>query len=127
MSPHDEILARAERYCQAVYQGNTAWLSELFDPLAQVYGVISGAAYFKTATDYVESVGRRESPAARGEPYRMRILALDVLGPIASVRLHSPMLGFDYYLYLTFVQRETGWKIVNKTFSHCGPVPSDSR
>ena len=118
MSPHTEILELVERYFQGVYQGNAALLTGLFDGDARVYGVIAGEPYLKTAAAYVDGVAGRKSPASLGEPYRMRLLALDVLGPIAHARLHSPMLGFDYYLYLTFAQRPDGWKIVNKTCTH---------
>ncbi|MCC8404634.1 nuclear transport factor 2 family protein [Paraburkholderia sp. MMS20-SJTN17] len=118
MSQYDEILSLTDRYFQGVYHGNVELLTSLFDSSAQVYGVVSGEPYHKTAADYINGVGKRQSPASLGEPYRMRTLAVDVLGPIANVRLHSPMLGFDYYLYLTFAQRADGWKIVNKTFTH---------
>lgn len=118
MSPHTHIQDLAEQYLQAVYHGNTALLSLLFDPAAQVFGVINGKPYHKTSADYISAVGNRQSPAELGEPYRMRLLAVDLLGDIANVRLHSPMLGFDYQLYLTFALRPEGWKIVNKTFTH---------
>jgi hypothetical protein len=118
MSVHTEIHSLVEQYFQGVYHGNTELLSQLFDAAAQVYGVIDGQPYHKSAADYISGVGQRQSPAALGEPYRMKLLAVDVLGDIASVRLHSPMLGFDYQLYLTFALRPEGWKIVSKTFTH---------
>jgi hypothetical protein len=118
MSTHTHIQALVEQYFQGVYHGNTELLSQLFDPGAQVYGVIDGKPYHKTAADYISGVGNRQSPAELGEPYRMQLLAVEVLGDIANVRLHSPMLGFDYQLYLSFALRPEGWKIVNKTFTH---------
>jgi hypothetical protein len=48
----------------------------------------------------------------------MQLLAMDKQDNIASVKLHSPMLGFDYYLYLSLRRRDGQWLIVNKTFSH---------
>jgi hypothetical protein len=118
MSPHSQIIQLVEQYFLGVYHGDTKLLAELFDPAAQVYGVVNGEPYHKTAANYLVGVAGRQSPAALGEPYRMRLLAIDVLASIANVRLHSPMLGFDYHLYLTFAKRADGWKIVNKTFTH---------
>jgi hypothetical protein len=117
MSSYPEILNLVDRYFQGVFNGDTELLATLFDPAAQVYGVIDGVPYHKTAFDYMAGVAKRQSPASLGEPYRMRTLSLDLLGDIANVRLHSPMLGFDYHLYLTLAKRQDGWKIVNKTFT----------
>jgi len=118
MSSHSEIERLVDQYFQGVYHGKTELLKQLFDPAAQVFGVIDGKPYHKTGADYISGVGNRQSPAELGEPYRMKLLAIDLLGDIATVRLHSPMLGFDYRLYLTFALRPEGWKIVNKTFTH---------
>jgi hypothetical protein len=108
----------AEAYLQAVYRGDTATLTGLFDAHAQVYGDIDGRAYHKPIADYIAGVGARQSPQTLGEPYLMRVLALDIQDGIATAKLHSPMLGFNYILYLTLRRGEAGWLIVNKTFVH---------
>jgi len=112
-----QIQQIVDLYFQGVFHGDTVLLTSLFDVHAQVYGVVDDQPYHKTAADYIAGVGKRQSPAALGAPYRMKLLAVDILGPIATVRLHSPMLGFDYHLYLTLSERDDGWKIVNKTFT----------
>jgi len=112
------IAAVAEAYLRGVYEGDTATLAALFAPEAQVYGDIDGQPYFKTSAAYLEGVAGRASPQSLGEPYRMRVLSVDRMGSIANVRLHSPMLGFNYHLYLTLRRSEGGWRIVNKTFAH---------
>ncbi|MFS2006337.1 nuclear transport factor 2 family protein [Duganella sp. CT11-25] len=108
----------AEAYLQAVYRGDTAALAGLFDVHAQVYGDIDGRPYHKPIADYIAGVGARQSPQALGEPYRMRVLALDLQDGIAMAKLRSPMLGFNYMLYLTLRRNGEGWLIVNKTFVH---------
>lgn len=114
---HDSIAAIAQAYLDAVYQGDVAALARLFDSHAQVYGDIKGQAYHKTIAAYLDGVAARRSPQSLGEPYRMRVLAIDSLGSIASVKLHSPMLGFNYHLYLTMRRHNGAWLIVNKTFA----------
>lgn len=114
----DGVRAIADAYLNAVHQGDAATLAGLFDPGAQVYGEINGQAYHKPIAAYLEGVAARQSPLRLGEPYGMRVLAIDSLGGIASVKLHSPMLGFNYYLYLTLRRHDGRWLIVNKTFVH---------
>lgn len=115
---HDSIEAIADAYLNGVYQGDAATLATLFDPGAQVYGEINGQAYHKTIAAYLEGVASRQSPQQLGEPYRMKVLAIDSLGSIATIRLHSPMLGFNYQLFLTVRRIDGKWLIVNKTFAH---------
>jgi hypothetical protein len=115
---HGGITDLATAYLQGVYRGDTATLGTLFDQHAQVYGEINGLPYHKTIAAYLEGVASRQSPLQLGEPYRMRILSIDSLGSIAVVKLHSPMLGLNYQLFLTLRQLEGKWSIVNKTFSH---------
>lgn len=114
------IAAVARSYLDSVYRGDAATLATLFDPHAQVYGEINGMAYHKTIAAYLEGVATRQSPLQLGEPYAMKLLAIDHLGSIASVKLHSPMLGLNYKLFLTLRRLDDSWTIVNKTFVHIG-------
>ncbi len=112
----DSIADIANAYLNGVYQGDTATLATLFDPHAQVYGENNGQAYHKTIAAYLEGVAARQSPLQLGEPYGMQILSVDSLDSIATVKLHSPMLGMNYHLYLTLRRLDGKWSIVNKTF-----------
>ena len=114
----ENIEQTVNAYFDGVYRGDVAALAELFDIDAQVYGDIDGQLYHKSASAYLAGVAARKSPHELGEPYRMKLLALDKQANIASVKLHSPMLGFNYYLYLTLRRVYGQWLIVNKTFSH---------
>ena len=89
--PNVAITAVAEVYLRGVYEGDTATLAALFAPEAQVYGDINGQPCFKTIAAYLAGVAGRASPQSLGEPYRMRVLAVNSMGSIASVRLHSPV------------------------------------
>lgn len=122
MHQQDSIEAVVEAYFQGVYSGDTVSMAALFDPHAQVYGEIDGQAYHKTIAFYLEGVASRKSPKELGDPYRMQLLAVDTLGSIANVKLHSPMLGFNYHLYLTLRRIDGKWSIVNKTFVNLPPA-----
>jgi Putative lumazine-binding len=118
MNHHAQILAVADAYLDGVYTGNTEALAALFDSHAQVYGEIDGQPYHKPIAAYLDGVASRLSPQQLGEAYRMETLAIDLLGSIATLRLRSPMLGFNYHLYLTLRLHDDKWKIVNKTFTN---------
>lgn len=122
---HDSIDAIVNAYFKGVYTGDTDILAPLFDANAQVYGEVDGKAYHKPIAAYLEGVASRKSPQAVGEPYGMRLLAVDNLGSIATAKLHSPMLGFNYYLYLTLRQLDGKWSIINKAFVHVGTESSE--
>ncbi len=113
---HESIAAIVNAYLRGVYTGDTATLATLFDPGTQVYGEINGQPYHKSIAAYLEGVAARQSPQQLGEPYRMDILAVDSLGSIATATLRSPMLGFNYHLFLTLRRIDGKWSIVNKTF-----------
>ena len=63
-------------------------------------------------------VKSRKSPDDLGEPFKMKTIGIDIMGNIAMVKLHVPMLGNNYYDYLSLIKTNNDWKIVNKIFSH---------
>ncbi|HEY4071996.1 MAG TPA: nuclear transport factor 2 family protein [Herbaspirillum sp.] len=119
--PHDReegIAAIVDAYFDGVYSGDATVLSALFDTGAQVYGEVDGQPYHKSVHAYLDGVAARKSPKELGEPFMMKTLSVDRLGSIANVKLLSPMLGFNYHLYLTLCLLDGQWRIVNKTFTN---------
>ncbi len=113
-----EIKSIVSHYFQGIYNGDIDKLEKVFHPQALLFGDIKGEPYFKSVADYMDGVKNRKSPNDLGEEFKMEILSIEILGTIATVKAHSPMLGFNYYdtLSLNLVQGE--WKIVNKLFTH---------
>lgn len=118
MNAKHEIQALVQIYFDGVYEGDVTSLAKIFDVNAQVYGEVDGKFYHKTIADYLRGVAERKSPKDIGDPYLMKLLAMDVCGNIANVKLHSPMFGFNYHLYLSLVLHDGKWRIVNKTFTN---------
>lgn len=112
------IRAVIQNYFEGLYQGDVSKLKAIFAATAYFYGDIKGAEYAKSLEEYLEGVQGRKSPQQLGEEFYMDILSIDVLGNIAIVKLHVPMLGFNYYDYLSLCQVNKDWKIVNKIFTH---------
>ena len=52
------------------------------------------------------------------EVFRMKTIGIDIIGNISMVKVHLPMLGYNYYDYLSLTKLNNDWKIVNKVFAH---------
>ena len=117
MDAHHAIAAVLGAYFKGLYTGDTALLRTVFHPDAALFAERGGQSYHKRLDDYLDGVAARASPASLGEPYRMRVLAIDVTHDIAMARVHVPALGFNYVNYLSFVRWQGRWVIVNKVFT----------
>ncbi|PKG42607.1 nuclear transport factor 2 family protein [Psychroflexus sp. MES1-P1E] len=113
-----EIEILINKYFEGIFYGNTSSLETCFSVNANIYGVINSSEYSKSVDEYIKTVKDRKSPNDLGEILKMSIVGIDILGKIAMVKLHVPMLGFNYYDYLSLFKINGKWKIVNKLFSN---------
>lgn len=113
-----EIGKVIHNYLEGIYQGDVERLRSSFTDNAQLWGEVKGAEYFKSLENYLESVKNRKSPRELGEVFKMKILSLEIMGNVATAKLHVPMLGYNYYDFLSLRIVEGEWKIVNKLFTH---------
>jgi len=113
-----EISAVIRNYFDGIYHGDLNKLSSVFHNQCFLMGDINGQPYFKSLTEYLDGVKNRKSPSELGEEFRMKILGIDILNDIAHVRLHVPMLGFNYYDKLALCKVNGQWLIVNKLFTN---------
>ncbi|WP_417786230.1 nuclear transport factor 2 family protein [Tenacibaculum sp.] len=105
-------------YFEGIFYGDIKKLQSCFHNNAPIYGDIKGADYFKNAEAYIEGVANRQSPNDLKESFNMKIVGVDILGKVAMAKLHVPMLGYNYYDYLSLTKIENEWKIVAKVFTH---------
>ena len=113
-----EIENLINNYIEGIFYGNTLILETCFSENAFVHGDVNTCEYSKSANEYIETVKVRKSPNDLGETLKMSIIGIDILGKIAMAKLHVPMLGFNYYDYLSLFKINDEWKIVNKIFTH---------
>ncbi|MBX2827502.1 MAG: nuclear transport factor 2 family protein [Flavobacteriaceae bacterium] len=113
-----EIERLISNYFQGIFNGNTAQLEACFHKDAAIYGDINGSEYLKSLSDYIDGVAHRESPKDLKEDFQMKIIGIDNLGSIAVAKLQVPMLGYNYYDYISLTKINDQWKIVNKVFTH---------
>lgn len=105
-------------YFEGIFNGDTEKLEACFHENAHLYGDIKGADYLKNIEDYLTGVEERQSPKDLQESFKMKILGIEILGKIAVAKLHVPMLGYNYFDYLSLSKVDSNWKIVNKLFTH---------
>ncbi|WP_196893867.1 nuclear transport factor 2 family protein [Aureivirga marina] len=105
-------------YFEGIYEGNVQKLETCFDSKTQLYGIINENFYFKNISEYLESVKTRKSPKELKESFQMKILGIEILGEIAMVKAHVPMLEYNYYDYLTLIKVGNQWKITHKIFTN---------
>lgn len=105
-------------YFEGVYQGNIEQLKSIFHSNTFFYGDIKGSEYFKSLNDYLEGVKNRKSPKELEEENKMEITSLEIMGEVAIAKVHLPMLGYNYYDFLSLTKVDGEWKIVNKIFTH---------
>ncbi|OJJ23417.1 hypothetical protein BKI52_03390 [marine bacterium AO1-C] len=114
----NDIQAVMSNYFYGIYEGDVARLESAFDKSAVLYGDIKGAPYLKDVPAYIEGVASRKPPKVQGEVFGMKVTAIEVLGNNAVVKAHLPMLGYNYYDFLSLSKLNGQWKIVNKLFTH---------
>ncbi|WP_109435331.1 nuclear transport factor 2 family protein [Aquimarina sp. AU119] len=107
-----------DNYFQGIFNGDVTKLESCFHKNVNIYGDINGADYLKSISEYLEGVKNRKSPKDLNESLKMKIIGIDIIGKIAMVKLHVPMLGYNYYDYLSLAKINNDWKIVNKLFTH---------
>ncbi|MEO2052898.1 MAG: nuclear transport factor 2 family protein [Allomuricauda sp.] len=109
-------------YFDGLFFGDIDKLKKAFDAECVLFGDINGESYRKSLEDYLAGVKNRKSPSELKETFKMEILAIEVLGHMAIAKLHVPMLGYNYYDFLSLTEIDGEWKIVNKLFVHVGNV-----
>lgn len=110
-----------ENYFDGLYRSDSALLRSTFHPRAGVIGY-GGDGKLKTMSldDFLAFVDTVPSPQAAGSEFDMSVLAVDICGKAASVKVHDFYLGRDFIDYLHLADTGVGWKITAKAF-HSDP------
>ncbi len=113
-----EIQSLIDDYFKGIFHGDIGKLRLAFHPQSLLFGDINGQPYFKNVDEYIEGVKNRKSPHEQGESFSMEILGIEILGNNAIAKLHLPMLGYNYYDFLSLSKISGRWQIVNKLFTN---------
>ncbi len=105
-------------YFEGIFFGDVIKLEACFNKEVTIYGDIKGVVHLKNLNDYLKEVKNRQSPKGLNELLTMKIISIEIIGEIAMAKLNVPMLGYNYYDYLSLVKINMDWRIVNKIFTH---------
>jgi len=106
-------------YFDGLYHSDTAMLAEVFHPQAHYVCATNGNMLHLNMDEYFSIVGKRVSPASRGEKRNDRILSVEFAGPVtayARVECSIEKKFFTDFLTLIFVERK--WQIISKVFHY---------
>lgn len=105
-------------YFMGIFTGDIVKVESCFHENTCIYGDIKNVTYLKSVHEYLEDIKNRQSPKDVNEEFKMKIIGIDVMGKIAMAKLHVPILGYNYYDYVSLAKINGDWKIINKTFTH---------
>lgn len=115
----EKVETLIKHYFEGIYEGDIPKLQAVFDENVIIYGDMNNKVpYCKTIQEYLEGVQSRKSPSDLGEVFLMQIISIEIIGTVAMVKAHVPMLGYNYYDFLSLTVVDGNWKIVNKLFAH---------
>jgi len=117
------IEAVIEDYFQGMYHSDVERLSRAFHPDGRITGYDEGKLINGPIAAFIQFIGGAAAPVDEGEAFDMEILAIDVAGDAATVKVRDVYKGLNFVDFLTLLKFEDGWRIVNKTFHH---APRDS-
>ena len=112
------ITETVQRYFDGMYHRDLGLLRKAFHPEAHLFGHLQGKFVRISLDQWLAMVESRPVPAEAGEPYDMKIVATDVTGAVASVKVADLYRGLRFTDYLTLAKDDGGWVIVNKAFHH---------
>ena len=113
------------RYFEGMVAGDGKIIREVFHPEAQLFGVFGGTPVVIPLEAWIERLEGDPQPApdaaifpAPEDGVEWRILDAVVDGNVARLTVRDRFLGVWYTDYLTLMQVEGAWRIVNKTFTY---------
>ena len=116
MTDHQGVLDLANRYLRGIYEGDTQALHEVFHPNARVEDMVTGSFRSRSADEYIQAVGSRQSPSAAGEAFTMTPLSINGVGDMATLTAELRFLGNHFYNVLSLLRCDGRWLITHKLF-----------
>lgn len=119
MSDENAIRDIANKYFDALYNGDADLFATIFHPAATLYSFADTAPVIINVDDYLAIVRGRASPASRNDPRQDEIILLEVPTPTtAHLRVREVFLPKQFTDELTLVKTPDGWKIVAKVWHY---------
>lgn len=108
-----QIQALIEEYFSGLHEGDSERLRRIFHADA----VLKAPGLRRTLPEWLALVARREIPQQRGDAFTFRVLATDICGDQAMVKVLCPLLDSVYVDFLGLLREQGQWLIVNKMYA----------
>jgi len=118
MSDLNIIEALITRYFRGLHEKDIDAIESIFWHHAEMTGYYEGDFIHAKLNDYLNTLKRMSAPNMLGEDFKMTICGVEIVGNMAFVKTHYLFQALNYVDFLTLLQIDGQWKIVNKTFYH---------
>jgi len=105
-----------ETYFMALHHADTDGLAAVFHPTATLIGWDEGELRRVSLEQWFRFVNSIPSPASEGVACDGEILAADISGTAAMVKVAESYRAFRYVDYMSLIQSTDGWRIVGKCY-----------
>lgn len=104
-------------YVRAMTFADEEKLRELFDPRAAIVGNYQNGIEWLSLSDFIDQIKSADvpPPSPDQEP-DYEILGIDTVGETASVKVRDTFAGANFTNYLSLLQIDGNWLIVNKLY-----------
>ena len=110
-----EIRTLVTDYLEGMIYGDARQLERAFHQKSVAFGRYRGQLEWEMRDQFIPS-WTGMGPLPRGTPYAAEILATDILGDIAVVRLTDTCFGDDFTDILMLIRDQGRWQIMAKAF-----------
>jgi protease I len=110
------IVETVQTYFEGMHFGDTNRLKSVFHPDACLFGYYHGDFSRMPFEDWMAEVEGMDKPSETGEVFDMAIVAVDVSGPTAQVKVTELYAGARYSVYLSLALIDGNWKVMNKLY-----------
>ena len=118
MNDHEEIKNIVQLYVDSMDESNPEKVKQAFHQNAKVVGYLHGDFMEMSVDDFAGFVSSQlPPPKEKGEDVVFEILAIEVEGTTAMVKVRDTYLGITFLDTLSFMKVEEGWKIYTKLFN----------
>ena len=117
MSDEAQIRSTIQTYFDCMYESSADKTHAAFHPNAKITGYLEDGLHEMTVNDFAGFVSSQQpSPKEKGEPARLDILAVEIAGNTAAVKVRDDYLGMTFMDTLSFLKVDGKWSIYNKLF-----------
>ena len=117
MSDNEEIKNITQIYIDSMSHSSAEKVKDAFHNNGSVVGYLHGDFMEMSVDDFANFVASQQpSPKEKGENVEFEILACEVEGTTASVKVRDKYLGITFLDTLSFIKFEGDWKIYSKLF-----------